>query len=311
METTLGVPAHRGGVLVRHPGVTISLLGAVSRTSGLDVDLLVRRAPDRRTALERQRDVREGRGDTPVGDAPVAGGLRVGWLDGDRVRPAHPVAWSSESGDREVGPHHRARYRLPPVFDEVRLVIAWTAFDIPDTEVTLPLPGRDAVARGTTPVWDAPALATPTAGGFGACGFGERPGAAPPLGVDEPGRVVVARRVLHRADHAVLVLDRLAVLGPGLLSLDLECLARGDVPREVTAAFPPGADDSGPRVAVLHGGVARTGHALRGSSSSGGDVLTCAREFVLERHGDVVDLIVAWPAAGLGPALARIPLDRA
>ncbi|MBY8848371.1 hypothetical protein [Saccharothrix longispora] len=311
METTLGVPAHRGGVLVRHPGATTSLLGAVSRTSGLDVDLLVRRPPDRRTALERQRDVRERRGDTPVGDTPVTDGLRVGWLDGDRVRPAHPVAWSSGSGDREVGPHHRARYRLPPVFDEVRLVIAWPTLDIPDTEVTLSLPGRDAVARGTTPVWDAPALATPAADGFGADSFGERPGAAPRPGADEPGRVVAARRVLHRADHAVLVLDRLAVLGPDLLSLDLDCLARGDVAREVTAAFPPGPDDRGPRVAVLHGGVARAGHALSGSSSSGGDVPTCAREFVLERHGDVVDLLVAWPAAGLGPARARIPLDLA
>ncbi|MGM1062696.1 hypothetical protein [Saccharothrix sp. Mg75] len=310
---TLGVPAHRGGVLVRWPGASVGLVSAVSRTSGLVLELLARQPLDRRTALERQRDIRERRGGpatrVPPGDDDA---LRVGWRDGDgRAHRVRESVWTTDSGDDhdgEFGPSRRAAYWLPPVHDRLDLVLGWPSLGLPDTAVAFPLPGREEVARGTASIWDAPVLATPTTGEFE-----ERFSRASPRVAVEEGAIAVAQRVLHRGEHAVLVLGRLATVGPDLLSLGLVCVARGEVARELSAATsPPGADpDHEPRVAVLHDGVAHRAHASHGSWSGGGDALDGTREFVLERHGDVADLLVSWPPAGLAPARVRVPLDPA
>ncbi|MDI5978619.1 hypothetical protein [Amycolatopsis magusensis] len=90
MDTTetLGALAHPGGLLVRRPELTVGIVRVVSRLSALVIELLARRPLDRRSATERQRDIRDGlssppkvasRQLLPASDEGMH--LRAGWLD--------------------------------------------------------------------------------------------------------------------------------------------------------------------------------------------------------------------------------------
>ncbi|MFD1047817.1 alpha/beta fold hydrolase, partial [Kibdelosporangium lantanae] len=56
---TLGALAHHGGMLVERPELTVGLLTAISRTSGLEIELLARQPLDRRDPEQRKREIRQ------------------------------------------------------------------------------------------------------------------------------------------------------------------------------------------------------------------------------------------------------------
>src|SRR4029453_8642152 len=72
MFETLGVLAHHGGLVVERPELTVGVVRAVSRPTGLELELLARRPLDRRSASERQRGA-------PRAGAPRHGGRRAGF----------------------------------------------------------------------------------------------------------------------------------------------------------------------------------------------------------------------------------------
>ncbi|ANZ40882.1 hypothetical protein BBK82_37765 [Lentzea guizhouensis] len=319
--------AHPGGLLVRRPELTVGVVRATSWLSAFEVELLARRPLDRRDTTERQRDIRAG---GPVQPAPrrllpaydEGLDLRVARLD--ETGHAHwefAISGSSGSGDHfggTSGPSHRALFRFPPTFDEMSLVLAWPEIGFPETVLTVPLPDRTTVEQTTTSIWRAPLDVRPVPEGL--THHVDR-GHDPPA--IEAGTIAAPPRVLHRRDHrAAVVLTRLTAVD-SLLSLELHCVATGHLADVVNEnAFPsaPPVRDPvnirtrgpGASVAVVRGHEA---HWIRhgGGVASGGDQrFSSLRELTVQRpEDDVLDLVVAWPLAGLDDVRVRIPLGSA
>ncbi|UJW29422.1 hypothetical protein L3Q67_29835 [Saccharothrix sp. AJ9571] len=335
MDTTetLGAVAHPGGLLVRRPELTVGVVRAVSRVSVLEIELLARRPLDRRSATERQRDIHDGfssqpevasRRLLPAYDEGMD--LRAGRLD--RTGRAHwefATSYSSSSGDHFLGtsgPTYRAVFRFPPAFDQMSLVLAWPEIGFPETVSTMPLPDRPTVERATTSIWQAPLDVRPVPEGL--THHAGRGHDSPAI---EAGTNAAPPRVLHRRDDRVAVVLTRLTATDSMLSMELLSVAQGDHADAINAhAFPPplptsGALDDpaqiraagpGACVAVIQGSEAfwiRPGD----SSASGGDqTFSCLQEFTLIRpHDDLLDLIVAWPLAGLHDVRVRLPLNPA
>jgi hypothetical protein len=287
----VGVVAHRGGLLVRRPELTVGVVQAVSRPSGLWIELIARRPLDTRSATQRQREIRTRR----VTGAPrvllpefdEGEDLRLGWFDAaGKVRWEFPRSRLSSSGDSHLGvdgPSYRLGYQLPALFDAVSIVLAWPEIGFPESVIALPLPDRDAVAAGTASIWAAPVETLPVPG------LAYR--AAPrhdPVPV-ETGAVVAAPRVLHRGEHAVVALTRLTAVGSAL------CMEVLGVSRADRSARP--------RIALIAGHDAGWLTAQGATSSGGPDGHTSRQEFTFDGPaGDVLDLLVSWPGAGLADA---------
>lgn len=364
MDTTqtLGVLAHRGGLLVKRPELTVGMVQAVSRPSGLTIDLLARRPLDRRSATERQHDIRSGRGIVPVAPRrllPAADGgtdLRVGWLD-----PAGRPRWefgyfSSDSGDHyqgTAGPSSRTIVTLPPQFDQLSLILAFPEIGFPETVITLPLPDQATVERETTSIWLAPMDVARTAESLN-----HRIATVPAEVAIEAGSIVATSRVLHRGEHAAVVLTRLTavdaaqsttiqsarvqstgilsaetlsakglptkVLPTKVLSMEVLSVATGDPAESVGAAFPPHRASLGPydnaeqirangrsaTIAVVRGGDAYWLTPGGGSTVSGRRTFFGTQEIRVDCPDDgILELVVAWPIAGLHDVRVRIPLD--
>ncbi|WP_132120746.1 hypothetical protein [Actinocrispum wychmicini] len=302
---TLGALAHRGGLLVQRPELSVGVVQAVSRTSGLTIELLARQPLDRRDAVERQRDIRAGQRSQPaprrlLPDFDEGEGLRVGWLD----RPDH-AQWvfstrgESSSGDHYEGtdgPSTRAQFELPPTFDEVDLVLAWPEIGFAETVTRLSLPDRATVAGATVSVWQAPVNTTPvprSANQRTADMRDERPHI-------EAGSIVAQPRVLHRGRDAVVVLTRLTEID-SLLSLELVSIARNSL-----VSWP----DPGATLAVLAGDDVVELSSGNGESTGGNGRFHGRCEFVVERPAtNVLDLLVAWTSAKLWDVQAQIQLE--
>jgi hypothetical protein len=323
---TLGAVAHPGGLLVDRPELIVGVVRAVSRLVGLEVELLARRPLDRRTALQRQADIRAARTatarrPTPAYDEGVE--LRFGWLDAaGRAHWVYPSASFSSGGDAPdgmYGPSLRVVFHLPPLFDAASVVLAWPEIGFPETVVRLSLPDRDTVARHSVSIWEAPVDA-------GAVPDSLSEHAAPLWTAEvavETGRTVAAPRVLHRGADAVVVLTRLTAIG-AVLSMEVLSLARGDLAGAVTAsAFPPhppptwAADDPvqirrgqpGASVAVLHDTDAFWLQPHTASTAGGDHTFENTGEFTLVRPDSrLLDLIVVWRTAGLPEVRVSIPI---
>jgi hypothetical protein len=318
MDETLGVPAHRGGLVVERPELSVGIVGAVSRPTGLTLDLLARRPLDRRSATERQAGIRARR--DAVQPAPrrllppydEGLDLRVGWLDGSGRAHWEFGSRSTSSGDHAGGTHGpsvRTRLRFPPMYEHASLVLAWPEIGFPEAVVELALPDRATVERDTVSIWDAPPLP-----GHAPVGLRHSVGTGP---FEDPaveaGRAVAEPRVLSRGDGAVVVLNRLSAVG-SLLSLELLSVATGARARAVVEAAVPPAGTGGPgaSVAVIRGDEAvwsrmRSG----GAGGAGGDraAFGSRTEFLLPAPAaDVLHLLVGWPDAGLPDVRVAIPL---
>jgi hypothetical protein len=327
VSETLGVLAHPGGMLVERPELTVGLLRATAGPAALEIELVARRPPDRRTALERQADIRAGRDGVTAAERRLLPDndegmeLRFAQLDDDgRARWAYPIQSASSSGwsDGRAGPSLRALYQLPPVFGAGSFVLAWPEIGFPETVIRLALPDRATVDRGTVGIWQAPAPPTSAP----APGLRHRDDAPELPDVEvERGRSVAAPQLLRRNENAVVVLTRLTAVAT-ILSMEVRCAARGAVAGDIIArSFPPGsAGGTSPRhrpaaaVAVLNGAEARWLHQQEGTAGGGPDGFEETGEYHLERPaGDTLDLIVGWPAAGLPEArltIALTPLPR-
>ncbi|QFU91104.1 hypothetical protein [Amycolatopsis sp. YIM 10] len=331
MDTTetLGAVAHPGGLLVRRPELTVGIVRAVSRLSALDIELLARRPLDHRSATERQRDIRDGLSSPPeVAPRQLLPAydegmdLRAGRLD--HTGRAHwEFATSSSSGSSSTsGPTHRSVFRFPPAFDRLSLVLAWPEIGFPETVVTMPLPDRPTVERATTSIWQAPLDVHPVPEGVTHHAHSHH---LPPA--IEAGTNAAPLRVLHRGDHRVaVVLTRLTATN-SMLSMELFSIAKDDRADTISAhVFPssrptPGALDDpaqiratgpGASVAVINGHEAFWLRPGDSSASGGGQNFSSHQEFTLNRpHDDLLDLIVAWPLAGLPDVRVQLPLDLA
>jgi hypothetical protein len=317
---TLGVPAHPGGILVERPELTVGLVRATSSPTGLEVELMARRPPDRRTALQRQADIRAGR-DVP---AVVARHLLPAYDEGRELRFArldehgrahwsYPAQLFSDSGfsDGRAGPSLRVCYQLPPVFDAGSFVLAWPEIGFPEKVVHLALPDRATVERDTICLWQAStsAVSAPDAG------LSHRDAATGLPAVEaERGRSVAAPRLMRRAGNAIVVLTRLTAVGP-FLSMEIRSVARGEVAGKITeSAFPPREGESArfrhsASVAVVNGADAMWLHPNEATASGGPDAYEETGEYTVERpDSDALDLIVGWAAAGMPEGQLTIPI---
>ncbi|MEU4744839.1 hypothetical protein AB0G02_30855 [Actinosynnema sp. NPDC023658] len=324
---TLGAVAHPGGLLVRRAELTVGVVQATSRSTGLELDLLARLPLDRRSAIERQRDIRRAAPVAPRRRLPAFDegmDLRLGRVDDTgRAHWEHPAFHSSSSGDHfegRSGPVHDFTYRLPPLFDEVTLVLAWPEIGFPETLVTVALPDRATVDRATRSIWDAPVTAVAPAEDY------EHHVTTAHHEVDvESGTSAAPPQVLHRNDHAVVVLTRLTAVDHATLSVGLTSSARGDVADTIGNAMsarlgiPPAEGDRTdlirsashvPAIAVVTDGKAFWTPEYRSSFTGGNHGYSGRQDFIVPRpHDDVLDLLVTWPPAGLPEAHARIQLD--
>lgn len=310
-DLTLGVLAHRGGLLVRRPELTVGVVQAVSRPSGLSVEVIARRPLDRRDAMRRQRDIRSRR-DEPVRVAPrrllpeydEGENLRLAWLDQTgRAHWEYASTSSSWSGDDRTGPSWRSTYVLPPMVDQLSLVLAWPEIGFEETATTIPLPDRATVERATTSIWLAPVDALPVTAPL----TDHRTAHHAPVPI-EAGTVIAAPRVLHRSDHAAVVLTRLTAIGSAL-SIELSGVATGPLADTLaTRSFPPPTEGDGPSIGVIKGHDAFWISMREGTSTGGEHRFATVQEFIADRpDGDTLDLIVAWPQADLPDARVRIP----
>jgi hypothetical protein len=307
MDETLGVLAHHGGLIAAHPQLTVGVLRAISRPTGLELELVARRPLDRRTAAERQAAIRAG-GPPPLPAPrrllpPYDEGLelRVGRLDGDgRAHWVYAVGSSSSSGDHAGGVHGfslQMTVLLPPLFDRLSLVLAWPEIGFPETVVELPLPDRATVDRDAVSIWDAPVHAVPPPPGLRF-----RTGTFPAVEPDaEAGRIVAPPRVLNRGGDAVVVLTRLTEIGDSL-SFELQCLAAVDIPHDMSTI-------AGASVAVLTDGEATWARSHTASASGSDRRFESTAGYTVPRpDGDVLHLLISWPAAGLPDACVGVPL---
>ncbi|MEV0131782.1 hypothetical protein AB0H83_25390 [Dactylosporangium sp. NPDC050688] len=328
MDETLGVPAHPGGIVVDRPELRVGVVQAVSRPTGLELELIARQPLDRRSATERQADIRAGR----PGPAPAPRrllpqfdegmDLRVGWLDSTGRTRWTFGSRSMRSGDHfggTTGPSLRTVLRFPPLYDHASVVLAWPEIGFPETVLELDLPDRATVERDTVSVWDAPVDAAPVPADLRHI--------ADPAWLDEPeveaGRIVAAPRVLSRGDGAVVVLSRLTAVGAAL-SLQLRSMLDGPLAEAAGAAMAdparhrPGRTDDpeqlraggpGAAVAVVHGRDAVWARSQGGTGGAGDRTFRAATESTAAHPGgNVLDLLVAWPAAGLPDVKVRVPL---
>ncbi|MFG2040374.1 hypothetical protein [Dactylosporangium sp. NPDC048998] len=314
---TLGVLAHHGGLVVERPELSVGIVRAVSRPTGLELELLARRPLDRRNASERQADIRAGRGAPPMAPRrllpPFDEGidLRVGWLDHDGHAHWEFGSWSSSSGDHfegRNGPSLHTVLRFPPLFDHVSVVLAWPEIGFAETVVELSLPDRATVERNTVSIWDAPLdVRRPPSS------LRHRIAAVPTEALAvEAGRIVAMPQVLSRRDDAAVVLTRLTSVGDAL-SMEILSVADGERARAVNAiadvAEQMRAHGPGASVAVVHDRDAAWVRPGGGSAYGGSRVFRSTIEFTLSRlDGDILALIVAWPAAGLPDVYVEIPL---
>jgi hypothetical protein len=305
MHETLGVLAHHGGMLVDRPELSVGLVHAVARPTGLELDLIARRPLDRRSASRRQADIRAGRPAPSVAPRrllpPFDEGidLRVGWLDRDGRAHWEHGSRSASSGDHFAGsdgPTLRTVLRLPPLYGRASVVLAWPEIGFPETVVELALPDRATVARDTVSIWDAPVRGRRAPGTWH-----HRSGAFPPVDVAaEAGRVVAGAQVLSRGDDAVVALTRLSAVG-AYLSMEVLSVAIGERARAVETAA---------SVAVVDGRDALWLRPQEESSRGGERAFRSTAEVAVTRpDGDALVMIVAWPAAGLADACVEIPLD--
>lgn len=310
---TLGVLAHRGGFVVRRPELSVGVVQMVSRPSGLEVELLARRPLDRRSAVERQSDIRAGKG-VPVPAPrrllpPFDEGmeLRVGWLDAGQRAHWEFGSVSSRSGGHfggEVGPSLRTVLDFPALFDHVSLVLAWPEIGFPETVVGLSLPDRATVERRAMSIWSAPLHAVPVPESLH---YRVSAGPASELAV-EAGRVVAGPQVVSRGDQAAVVLTRLTALG-SVLAAQLVSVARNDAAEAVMDANDLERMRAGASIATIVGTDAVRGQPQDGTATGGHRAYQANTEFLLSGPAeDAVDLIVAWPAAGL-PAV-RVTIAR-
>jgi hypothetical protein len=329
MAEMLGVLAHRGGLVVERPELRVGVVRAVSRPTGLELELVARRPLDRRDATERQADIRAGRGGPPIAPRrllpPYDEGtdLRVGWLDHDGRAHWEYGSYSSSSGDHSEGvdgPSLRTVLQFPPLFDRVSLVLAWPEIGFPETVVGLSLPDRADVESNTVSIWDAPLNARrPPAG------LNHRVAAFPSNELNvEAGYVVAVPQVLSRYENVVVALTRLTAVGEAL-SLELLSIAKEEKADAVLASVlpasqrPPAISDDpeqirtagpGAAIAVMRDRDAIWVRPYRSESSGGGHTFSTKAEFMLNRPDDgVLDLVVGWPIAGLPDACVAIPLD--
>jgi hypothetical protein len=291
--------------VVERPELSVGVVRAVSRPTGLELELLARRPLDRRSAYERQEDIRAGRIAPPVAPRRLLPqfdegiDLRVGWLDGDGRAHWEFGSWRSSSGDHfegTSGPSLQTVLDFPPLFDHVSVVLAWPEIGFPETVVDLPLPDRETVERDTVSIWAAPLDLSRAPGPLnhrtGTVRYGE-------LAV-EAGRIVAGPQVLSRGDDAAVVLTRLTAVG-AVLSMEILSVANDE--RMLSGM--------GASVAVIHDRDAVWVRSYAGSSQGGGGTFRSTAEFTVGRpDGDVLDLVVAWPAAGLPDACVAIPLSK-
>ncbi|HWO68655.1 MAG TPA: hypothetical protein VNO31_52360 [Umezawaea sp.] len=295
----LGVVAHPGGVLVRRPELTVGVVRAVARPSGLAVELLSR--TPRKVAI---RPAVAPRRLLPEYDEGMD--LRVGWLEaGGRARWEYAV--SERGRTSPTAPTERCGvYLLPPLFDEVSLVLAWPEIGFPETVFPLRLPARDQVEAAATSVWDAPREGVPVTEEFARhlADFGPID-----LAIEE-GVAVAAPRVLHGSDDAVVVLTRATAVGSSL-SLEVLSIARGVAAVAIGALpFPPPDESSQAVIAEVRGRDAHQLRSVAGTSAGAFDQHRAAGEYVLGLpDGGVLDLVVSWQLVGLGEVRVRVPLN--
>lgn len=304
----LGAVAHPGGMLVRRPELTVGVVRAVARPSGITLELLSRtpREVAIRPAVAPRRLL-------PAYDEGM--GLRVGWLteDGGARWEYSTTGWGATSLTAPTV--HSGVYLLPPLFDEMSLVFAWPEIGFPEAVFPLRLPTRDEVEAAATSVWDGPRDGVPVTEEFDRhlADFG-------PLDLAiEEGVVVAAPRVLHGSADAVVVLTRVTAVG-SVLALEVLSIARGVTAIVVGAhgfpmTGPPQQDEIPSQQAAVAEVRGREAHWLRsqyGSSSSGGSAgsYESSSNFTLPRPDDgVLDLLVSWPLAGLADVRVRVPLE--
>jgi hypothetical protein len=293
---TLGALAHHGGMLVERPEVTIGLLTAISRSSDLDIELVARQPLDRRDAEQRKREIRQRVEPAPRRLLPrfdEGMGLRVGRLTGDRVDWLFTDGASGSSGDHHggtFGPHTQARYTLPATYDAIDLVFAWPEIGFPETAVTLSLPDHAAVERATVDVWQAPlnVLPVPVLTKEDQAAYVDRVAV-------ESGTSIAPPQVLNRGGNAVVTLRRLTVV-ESVVSMEVV----GTGPDTVTPDIEPW-NFPFPAIAVLNGTAATWLPPITGTTSGGAGVMHVETEFLAARPaGNVLDLLVGWPQAGLG-----------
>jgi len=329
MAETLGVLAHHGGLVVEEPALSVGIVRAVSRPTGLELEVLARRPLDRRSGPERQADIRAGRAGPSIAPRrllpPFDEGidLRVGWLDHDGRAHWEFGSRSSSSGDHfggTNGPSLHTTLRLPPLFDHASVVLAWPEIGFPETMVDLSLPDRATAERNTVSIWDAPLnmRRAPSS-------LNHRVGAFPfeELAV-ETGRIVAMPQVLSRGYEAAVVLTRLTAVGQAL-SMEILSVATEERAHAIAANVfppsrrPPGTPDDpehmrtrgpGASIAVVHDRGAVWARPHRGSSSGGSRAFRSTSEFTLSSpDGGVLEVMVAWPAAGLPDVCVEIPLS--
>jgi hypothetical protein len=298
VDLTLGAVAHRGGLLVRRSELTVGVVQAVSRSSGLSIELIARRPLDRRDATQRQREIRS----PSVAAAPrvllpefdEGENLRLGWLDeAGRAHWAFPSSsssWSGDSYDGVDGPGCRMVCELPALFGEVSIVLAWPEIGFVESVVTLPLPDRGTVKAASTSIWSAPLDTLPVP----ELTYHDAPD-HDAVHV-ETGTIVAAPRVLHRNDHTAVTLTRLAAIG-SVLSMEILGVTAVDTP-------------SLPRVATIKQHNAFWLSPQESMSSGGHHGSTSTQDYIFDTPtGGVLDLIVTWPDAKLPDTRVRIPLQ--
>jgi hypothetical protein len=316
---SLGVVAHHGGLVVERPELTVGIVRAVSRPTGLELELLARRPLDRRDATQRQADIRAGVAAPPPAPRRLLPeydeglDLRVGWLDADGRAHWEYGSWSSSSGDHfegVEGPSFRTLLTFPPMFDRVSVVLAWPEIGFPETVLELPLPDRATVERDTVSIWEAPLRVR-----HPRVALNHRDGTHP---ADSPaveaGRIAAAPQVLSRGGEAVVVLTSVTAAGP-VLYLGVCSIAEGEQGEAAAAdAFPPGPNSQRPgaSIAVVTGQEAHWIPEFSGTAGGGDRMFRSEGEFIVARPDtDVLTLLVTWPAAGLAEVLVDVPLTAA
>lgn len=321
MDETLGLLGHPGGILVDHPRLRVGVVAATSRPDGLELELIAR-----------------GRSE-PVDPAPrvllprydEGMHLRVAWLDADD-RPQ----WMYGAVDIGTGPAFngvvlRTVLRMPPMFDAVRLALAWPESGFPEAVVTLPLPDRGAVERAARPVWTAPVVTARPPAGLRFAAVGQQT----PQVDAEAGLILAGPLVLHRGEDAVVVLKRVTLVGAHL-SVEVHSLARGRRGGAATMAamYGPMRQSRGPRaddrrgdhdkghdearepsvgasIALVRGDGAAWLQPTRSDLHGGDDGFSGHSEYAFELpESPFLDLVVGWPDAGLPNVVVRLPLER-
>jgi hypothetical protein len=320
---TLGVQGHAGGLVVDRPELTVGVLKLVSRPIGVELDLLARRPLDSRTATQRQSDIRSKVAGPPTAPRHLLPeydegmDLRVAWLDRTGRPHWEYGSFSVSTGTQVEGPSLRTTIRLPPMYDELSIVLAWPEIGFPETVVTVPLPDRATVEAQDVSLWTAPvadARPVPSLRHRVQSPFPTAPAV-------EAGRLVARPQVLLRGPDAVVALTRLTAIGP-VLSLELLCLARNEAAatvstrqRYVRGPDPTRSDDpdvvrqisDGASAAVIDDGNAWWAWIDTGQSGRGLDNFLANQEYLFARPaGEAVDLVVGWPAAGLADVLVTV-----